>query len=68
MLVSGNFFNLLAHYYALEPKVDLIITEMHNTRYRQPAWYRYAAGFAQANRSSSWRTRTAGSSPRWWRS
>ncbi|MDF2760076.1 MAG: hypothetical protein K0S99_2710, partial [Thermomicrobiales bacterium] len=33
-------------YYALEPKVDLIITEMRNTRYRQPAWYRYVAGFA----------------------
>ncbi|MEO7841268.1 MAG: hypothetical protein ABIU06_18150, partial [Anaerolineales bacterium] len=27
-------------------KVDLIITEMRNTRYRQPAWYRYVAGFA----------------------
>jgi hypothetical protein len=30
----------------MEPKVDLIITEMRNTRYRQPAWYRYVAGFA----------------------
>jgi hypothetical protein len=47
VLVSGNFFNLVAHwYYALEPKVDVIITEMRNTRYRQPAWYRYVAGFA----------------------
>ena len=47
VLVSGNFFNLVAHwYYAMEPKVDLIITEMRNTRYRQPAWYRYVAGFA----------------------
>jgi hypothetical protein len=47
ILVSGNFFNLIAHwYYAMEPKVDLIITEMRNTRYRQPAWYRYVAGFA----------------------
>ncbi|HEX2989027.1 MAG TPA: alpha-amylase family protein [Anaerolineales bacterium] len=47
VLVSGNFFNLIAHwYYAMEPKVDLIITEMRNTRYRQPAWYRYVAGFA----------------------
>src|SRR4051794_19521006 len=46
MLVSGNFFNLLDQYYALEPKVDLIITEMRNTRYRQPSWYRYVAGFA----------------------
>jgi hypothetical protein len=46
VLVSGNFFNLLDQYYPLEPKVDLIITEMRNTRYRQPAWYRYVAGFA----------------------
>lgn len=47
VLISGNFFNLVAHwYYAMEPKVDLIITEMRNTRYRQPAWYRYVAGFA----------------------
>jgi hypothetical protein len=47
VLVSGNFFNLVAHwYYAMEPKVDLIITEMRNTRFRQPAWYRYVAGFA----------------------
>jgi hypothetical protein len=47
VLVSGNFFNLVAHwYYTMEPKVDLIITEMRNTRYRQPAWYRYVAGFA----------------------
>jgi hypothetical protein len=46
VLVSGNFFNLLDQYYALEPKVDLIITEMRNTRFRQPAWYRYVAGFA----------------------
>lgn len=45
--VSGNFFNLVAHwYYPMEPKVDLIVTEMRNTRCRQPAWYRYAAGFA----------------------
>src|ERR1051325_7201004 len=47
VLVSANFFNLIAHwYYAMEPKIDLIITEMRNTRYRQPAWYRYVAGFA----------------------
>ena len=44
--VSGNFFNLFEHYYALEPKVDLVVTEMRNTGYRQPSWYRYAAGFA----------------------
>ncbi len=46
VLVSGNFFNLFDHYYPLEPKVDMVITEMRNTAYRQPAWYRYVAGFA----------------------
>jgi len=46
VLVSGNFFNLFDHYYAMEPFVDVIITEMRNTTYRQPSWYRYAAGFA----------------------
>ena len=50
------------------PKVDLIITEMRNTRYRQPAWYRYVAGSPAGRRQRvSWRTRTAGSSRRWWR-
>jgi len=29
----------------MEPKVDVIVTEMRNTTYRQPSWYRYAAGF-----------------------
>jgi hypothetical protein len=43
--ISGNFFHLFDHYYALEPKVDVIVTEMRNTTYRQPSWYRYAAGF-----------------------
>ncbi|NED99436.1 hypothetical protein [Phytoactinopolyspora halotolerans] len=46
VLVSGNFFNLYPHYYALADDVDLIITEMRNTTYKQPAWYRYVAGFA----------------------
>ena len=44
--VSGNFFNMLDQYLPLEPSVDLLITEMRNTAYRQPAWYRYVAGFA----------------------
>lgn len=45
VLVSGNFFNLFDQYYPLEPFVDMVITEMRNTRYRQPSWYRYVAGF-----------------------
>ncbi len=48
VLVSGNFFNLFDQYHSLEPYVDLVITEMRNTRYRQPAWYRYVAGFVGA--------------------
>src|SRR3954452_9278080 len=47
VLVSGNFFDLYDQYHALEPKVDLIITEMRNTTHRQPDWYRYVAGFAR---------------------
>jgi hypothetical protein len=43
--VSGNFFNLFDNYHALEPAVDVVVTEMRNTTWRQPAWYRYAAGF-----------------------
>jgi len=46
VLVSGNFFNLYDQYYPLESKVDVVITEMRNTTYRQPDWYRYVAGFA----------------------
>lgn len=46
VLVSGNFFTLMPSYYALEPYADVIITEMKNTLFRQPSWYRYAAGFA----------------------
>jgi hypothetical protein len=45
--ISGNFFHLFDHYFALEPKVDVIVTEMRNTTYRQPSWYRYAAGSAR---------------------
>jgi hypothetical protein len=45
--ISGNFFNLFDHYFAMEPEVDVIVTEMRNTLYRQPAWYRYAAGFGR---------------------
>ncbi|MFE9657284.1 hypothetical protein [Micromonospora sp. NPDC006431] len=46
IIVSGNFFNLEPMYLALADDVDLIITEMRNTTYRQPDWYRYVAAFA----------------------
>jgi hypothetical protein len=45
VLVSGNFFNLDPHYLPLADEVDLIITEMRNTTYRQPEWYRYVDAF-----------------------
>jgi hypothetical protein len=47
VLVSGNFFNLFEHYYPMVPHVDVITTEMRNTLWRQPEWYRYAAGFGR---------------------
>jgi hypothetical protein len=46
VLVSGNFFNVDPSYLALVDDVDLVITEMRNTTYRQPEWYRYVAAFA----------------------
>jgi hypothetical protein len=46
ILVSGNFFNLMPVYYPIESKVDVIITEMRQTVFKQPYWYRYSAGFA----------------------
>src|SRR5262245_36392957 len=47
VLVSGSYCNLSPHFYPFEPKVDFLITEMNATSYRQPAWCRYAAGFAR---------------------
>lgn len=44
--VSGNFFNLQPAYYPIESKVDILITEMEHTLFRQPHFYRYCAGFA----------------------
>ncbi len=46
VLVSGNFFNLQPAYYPIESKVDVLITEMEHTLFRQPHFYRYCAGFA----------------------
>ncbi|MEV4620382.1 hypothetical protein AB0J74_16965 [Asanoa sp. NPDC049573] len=46
VLVSGNFFNMDPQYLGLVDDVDLIVTEMRNTTFRQPQWFRYVAGFA----------------------
>lgn len=47
VLVCGNYYYLMPHYYPFEPHADVLVTEMNATSYRQPAWCRYAAGFAQ---------------------
>ena len=46
LLVSGNFYNMQPAYYPIENKVDIVITEMEHTLFRQPSYYRYCAGFA----------------------
>ena len=46
ILVSGNFFNCDPTYLALVEHVDIVITEMRNSTYRQPEWFRYVAAFA----------------------
>ena len=45
--VSGNFYNMQPAYYPIEDKVDIVITEMDHTLFRQPYYYRYCAGFAR---------------------
>ena len=44
--VSANFFNLMPVYYPMENTVDVLITEMNSTVFRQPHWYRYVAGYS----------------------
>ena len=46
LMVSGNFYNMQPAYYPIENKVDIVITEMEHTLFRQPYYYRYCAGFA----------------------
>ncbi len=45
--MCGNYYYLSPHYYPFEPHADILVTEMNATSYRQPAWCRYAAGFAR---------------------
>ena len=44
--VSGNFYNMQPAYYPIENKVDIVVTEMDHTLFRQPYYYRFCAGFA----------------------
>lgn len=46
ILLSGNFFTCMPVYYPFENTVDLVITEMDHTLFRQPHWYRYISGFS----------------------
>ncbi len=46
VLVACNSGDCPPHFYAFHPHVDLLAAEQHETRYRQPSWCRYAAGFA----------------------
>lgn len=46
LLISGNFYNMQPAYYPIENKVDIIVTEMDHTLFRQPYYYRFCAGFA----------------------
>lgn len=44
--ISGNFYNMQPAYYPIENKVDIVVTEMDHTLFRQPYYYRFCAGFA----------------------
>ena len=44
--MSGNFFTCMPVYYPFENTVDVVITEMDHTLFRQPHWYRYISGFS----------------------
>lgn len=44
--LSGNFFTCMPVYYPFENTVDVVITEMDHTLFRQPHWYRYVNGFS----------------------
>lgn len=45
--VIGNFFDCIPYYDPMVDQVDLFISEVRLTRYRQPWWYRHAVGFAR---------------------
>jgi len=46
LLISGNFYNMQPAYYPIEKKVDIVVTEMDHTLFRQPYYYRFCSGFA----------------------
>jgi hypothetical protein len=46
VLVGCNAGDCPPHFFAFHPHVDLLAAEQHETKFRQPSWCRYAAGFA----------------------
>lgn len=46
LLLSGNFYNMQPACYPIENKVDLGVTEMDHTLFRQPYYNRFCADFA----------------------
>jgi hypothetical protein len=45
--VGGNFYDLAPYYDGLVDSADVVITEMGNTRYQQPWWFRHGVGLAR---------------------
>jgi hypothetical protein len=45
--IGGNFYDLAPYYDGLVGHADVVITEMGNTRYQQPWWFRHGVGMAR---------------------
>jgi len=45
--VAGNFYNGNPEFDALVEKIDVLVTEMHDTRYAQPWWFRHLEGLGR---------------------
>lgn len=45
--VAGNFYNGNPEFDALVDEIDVLVTEMHTTRYAQPWWFRHLQGFGR---------------------
>lgn len=44
--VAGNFYDCAPFYEAMVPDVDVLVTEMRETRYQQPWYFRHGVGLA----------------------
>ena len=45
--IAGNFYNGNPEYDALVDEIDVLVTEMHHTRYTQPWWFRHVEGLGR---------------------